>query len=302
MIDRDAPLQFLRLAYRPDEWIAVFLKSYENGRTAQRVAPASVVMSAPFQAWLARENNATLNVYVSVNVISPRKVSRRRTAIGAIRHVFLDADHDGPAVLAAIAARGDLPPLSYVLHSSPNRVHVFWRVAGFTIEHVEALQKQLARELDTDPAATSCSQTTRLPGFLNQKRRPACRVTMEYRGVESMYAPSDFPTPSAVRPRGISTTRGCSRNGDAHVLERARRYLATVPPAITGQHGDVHTFRVCCRLVRGFALADHEALTLLTDWNARCEPPWTERDLINKLVRARRYGREPIGGLLETPR
>jgi hypothetical protein len=251
---------------------------------------------------LARENNATLNVYVSVNVISPRKVSRRRTAIGAIRHVFLDADHDGPAVLAAIAARGDLPPLSYVLHSSPNRVHVFWRVAGFTIEHVEALQKQLARELDTDPAATSCSQTTRLPGFLNRKRRPACRVTMEYRGVESMYAPSDFPTPSAVRPRGISTTRGCSGNGDAHVLERARRYLATVPPAITGQHGDVHTFRVCCRLVRGFALADHEALTLLTDWNARCEPPWTERDLINKLVRARRYGREPIGGLLETPR
>src|ERR1700693_3798326 len=88
MIDRDAPLQFLRLAYRPDEWIAVFLKSYEHGRTAQRVAPASVVMSAPFQAWLARENNATLNVYVSVNVISPRKVSRRRTAISAIRHVY----------------------------------------------------------------------------------------------------------------------------------------------------------------------------------------------------------------------
>ena len=231
MIDRDAPLQFLRLAYQPDEWIAVFLKSYENGRTAQRVAPVSVVMSSPFQAWLARENNAALNVYVSVNVISPRKVSRRRTAIGAIRHVFLDADHDGPAVLAAIAARGDLPPLSYVLHSSPNRVHVFWRVAGFTIEHVEALQKQLARELDTDPAATSCSQTTRLPGFLNQKRRPACRVTMEYRGVESMYTPGDFPTPSAVTPRGISTTRGCIRewamrtclNARAAISRRCRR-------------------------------------------------------------------------------
>ena len=88
MIDRDAALQFLRLAYQPDEWVAVFLKSHKTGRTAQRVAPVSVGMSAPFQAWLARENHAALNVYVSVNVISPRKVSRRRTAISAIRHVY----------------------------------------------------------------------------------------------------------------------------------------------------------------------------------------------------------------------
>jgi hypothetical protein len=287
----------------PDEWVAVFLKSYENGRIAQRVAPVSVVMSPPFQAWLARENKAALNVYVSVNVIFPLRVSRRRSAIGAIRHVFLDADHDGPRVLAAIAARGDLPPLSYVLHSSPNRVHLFWRVAGFTVEHVEALQKQLARELDTDPAATSSSQTTRLPGFLNQKRTPACRVTMDYCCLESVYTPGDFPTPTTVTPRVISMTRSFrSWNRDVHVLERARRYLAALPPAITGQGGDVQTFRVCCRLVRGFALSDHEALTVLTDWNARCEPPWTERDLIDKLVRARRYGREPIGGLLETPR
>jgi len=82
-------------------------------------------------------------------------------------------------------------------------------------------------------------------------------------------------------------------------MERARRYIAAVPPAISGQHGDLHTFRVCCRVVRGFALADAEALELLRDWNSRCEPPWAERELIDKLSRARRYGREPIGGLLE---
>jgi hypothetical protein len=303
VIDGDAPLRFLRLAYQPDEWIAVFVKSSEHARTAQRVAPVSVVMSSPFQAWLARENHAARNVFVSVNVIRPGKVSRQRRAIGAIRHVFLDADHDGPAVVAAIAARADLPPLSYVLHSSPKRVHVFWRVAGFTIDQVEALQQQLASELDTDPAATSGSQMTRLPGFLNQKRRPACRVTMEYRGVDAVYTPGDFPTPSARPPRGIWPTIACeSGHGEAPVRERASRYLATVPPAIAGQHGDLHTFRVCCRLVRGFALADHEALAVLADWNARCEPPWSERDLIAKLRHALRYGREPIGGLLETPR
>ena len=56
---------------------------------------------------------------------------------------------------------------------------------------------------------------------------------------------------------------------------------------------------MCCRVVSRLVLSDHEAPTLLTDWNARCEPPWAERDLIDKLARAHRYGREPIGGLLD---
>ena len=43
--------------------------------------------------------------------------------------------------------------------------NVLWRVAGFTKEGVEALQKYLAGELGTDKAAISCAQLTRLPGF-----------------------------------------------------------------------------------------------------------------------------------------
>lgn len=79
---------------------------------------------------------------------------RTRESIGAIRHVFLEAGHDGPTVLARMASRADLPEPSYVLHSSPGRAHIFWRVTGFGPEQVE-VQRQLARELDTDPAATS---------------------------------------------------------------------------------------------------------------------------------------------------
>jgi len=78
-----------------------------------------------------------------------------------------------------------------------------------------------------------------------------------------------------------------------------RRYLAALPPAIAGQHGDIATFRACCRLVRGFLLGDDDALAVIREWNARCEPPWTERELADKIQRARRYGREPLGGLLE---
>jgi len=45
-------------------------------------------------------------------------------------------------------------------------MHLFWRVTGFDGMYVERLQKQLANELHTDPAATPITQNTRLPGFL----------------------------------------------------------------------------------------------------------------------------------------
>lgn len=47
-----------------------------------------------------------------------------------------------------------------------------------------------------------------------------------------------------------------------------------------------------------FDLSDEEALTALAEWNARCEPSWSEQDLRQKVTNARRYGREPLGGLL----
>jgi len=298
-VDLRAPLHFLRAGYQPDDWVAVFLKSYDTGETAQRVGPVSLVTSPQFQAWLRWRNAARWNIYVSVNVLTPAKRSRTRDAVRAVRHVFLEADQDAPLVLAAIAARPDLPLPSYVLHSSPNRAHVFWRVTDFRVGVAEALQKQLARELHTDQAATPCTQTTRLPGFLNHKYRPAHPVTIEYRCIDRLYSPADFPTPIATAWPTSSNSPNRRARGTTDAVERAHRYLMALPPAIAGQHGDLHTFRVCCRLVRGFAMPDADALSLLAEWNARCEPPWSERELTEKVRRARRYGREPIGGLLE---
>jgi len=299
-VDVRAPLRFLDAGYKPDDWVAVFLKSYETGKTAQRVGPLSLITSPRFQAWLRSRNAARWNVYVSVNVLTPAKRSRTRDAVRAVRHLFLEADHDAPGVLATIASRPDLPRPSYVLHSSPNRAHVFWRVTDFTVNATETLQRQLARELHTDHAATPCTQTTRLPGFFNHKYQPAHLVTVEYRCLERTYTPADFPTPIATAwPTSSNSPPNPRARGTTDALERARRYLSALPPAIAGQHGDLHTFRVCCRLVRGFAMPDADALSLLAEWNARCEPPWSERELTDKVRRARRYGREPIGGLLE---
>ena len=289
-IDLEAPLRFLHTAFHPDDWIAVLLKSHDTGGTAQRVGPLSLITNPKFQAWLRAENARRFSVFVSVNAIRPQRKARTRDAIGEIRHVFLDADRDGPSVLARVSARPDLPPPSFVLHSSPNRLHVLWRVSGFLKEGVEALQKQLAGELGTDKVATSCAQLTRLPGFFNHKYRPAPLVVAESGPPRHAYHTTDFLRPS---PRAVQMD-----HASVDVRARARRYISVIPPAVAGQHGDVATFRVCCRLVRGFALEDDDALSVLTDWNDACRPPWTELELRAKLKAARRYGREPVGGLL----
>ena len=296
--DRHAPIRFLRTLFEPTDWVAIFLKSYERSTVAQRVGPVSWVQTERFQRWLRAMNAGRYNVFVSVNAIALGRRARTRDAIGAVRHVFLDADHDGPAVLSRLEARRDLPSPSYVLRSSPNRVHVFWRVSGFDPDDVERLQKQLARELETDPAATPVTQNTRLPGFFNHKRAQPHLVTIDYRDVNVCYRPEDFPPVKEADAWPQSVGSHESRNFDLPAIERARRYLASVPPAIAGEHGDVQTFRVCCRLTRGFALDDQQALHVLAEWNARCQPPWSEAELVDKLRRAARYGREPIGGLL----
>jgi hypothetical protein len=193
-----------------------------------------------------------------------------------------------------MAERGDLPTPSYVLTSSPGRLHIFWRVTGFDTQRVEALQKRLARELGTDAAATPVSQTTRLPDFFNQKYDMPYLITVAYCDVR-VFTPVDFLATSETADYHAEPVN-CLRHGSS--VERARWYLERVPPAITGQHGDLHTFRLCCRLIRGFALEDDEAFTVLATWNARCQPPWSDAELRDKLRRARQYGREPIGGLL----
>lgn len=294
-IDREAPVRFLRAAFVPPDSIGVLLKNYRTGRVMQRIVPVTTAIADRFQAWLRHMNAAGWNVYVGVNAYRPGR-SRARDALAHVRHLFLEEDNDGPGLLAALSTRPNLPPPSYVLHSSPGRIHVLWRVRDIAPCRVELLQKHLARQFHTDRAATSCAQTTRLPGFLNHKRQPSVRVGIEYLHWRDIFTEADLPDVDGVTPPYTPAVR---RSVSAlSRVDRARAFLARVDPAIAGQQGDARTFRICCRVVRGFDLSDDEAMQALSDWNARCEPPWSVHELRRKVANARKYGREPHGALL----
>ena len=65
--------------------------------------------------------------------------------------------------------------------------------------------------------------------------------------------------------------------------DRARAYVSKIPGAVSGSGGHAATFEVACALTWGFCLAEHEAWSILQDYNATCSPPWSEAELRHKL-------------------
>jgi len=72
-------------------------------------------------------------------------------------------------------------------------------------------------------------------------------------------------------------------NSRLSVIERARRYLDTIPGAVSGAGGHNQTFTAACAMILGFGLTKAEAAVMLSDYNRRCEPKWSERELQHKI-------------------
>jgi putative DNA primase/helicase len=93
-----------------------------------------------------------------------------------------------------------------------------------------------------------------------------------------------------------------SNGAAADVDDRIRAYLDTCEPAISGQGGHDVTFRVTCKVVRGFDRTDAQAFQLLMDhYNPRCQPPWDDAAIRHKIESSRNALDPPIGSLLNAP-
>lgn len=83
------------------------------------------------------------------------------------------------------------------------------------------------------------------------------------------------------------------------LLERAGRYVSAMPAAVSGSNGHNATYAVACALVKGFGLSIDEARPILAEYNGRCMPPWSERELEHKLQQAdKTQDPEPRGYLI----
>jgi P4 family phage/plasmid primase-like protien len=82
-------------------------------------------------------------------------------------------------------------------------------------------------------------------------------------------------------------------------LKRATKYLAKMPPAVSGAGGHPTTFKAALSLVRGFAIDPALAFVLLRDeYNPRCQPRWSDKELRHKIDGAVKDTKTPLGALL----
>ena len=70
-------------------------------------------------------------------------------------------------------------------------------------------------------------------------------------------------------------------------IEHAQKYLATMDASIEGDKGSDRLIKAASVLVNDFALSDGEAFDLLmTEFNPRCQPPWSDAEVRHKIVDA----------------
>ena len=81
--------------------------------------------------------------------------------------------------------------------------------------------------------------------------------------------------------------------------ERIAKYLAAIPPAISGAGGHNQTFSVACSLYNGWNLSKEDTLAWLKVYNERCEPKWNDKELAHKAADAARSTHDkPRGHLI----
>lgn len=104
-------------------------------------------------------------------------------------------------------------------------------------------------------------------------------------------------------PRALPSARPLQRDDVASAYRRAQAYLAKLPPSIQGQNGSGALWTAAQAMVRGFCLPAADALEILAvDFNPRCEPPWSDRELEHKVADAANKSQLPDGYLLDAQR
>jgi hypothetical protein len=93
------------------------------------------------------------------------------------------------------------------------------------------------------------------------------------------FAAAFWKKPEVSRP-----TANYDFDDERAIIERARKYIARMPDAVSGQNGHGRTFAVACALAKGFGLDRDKALALLGEWNIdHAQPQWSDRELAHKI-------------------
>jgi hypothetical protein len=201
-------------------------KCYANGGavTENVFLLMSKVISPEGIAKLTKRNEAE-HIFVSMTPFKSEAKNRTKANIAEVRHVFVDADENGDAVLADIRASveaGEIPAPTIVVQSSKNKYQIVWNVYGLTVAEGEALNENLMLRFKTDAASTDAARVLRIPGFRNIKPKypdkPLARIIEQ--NDSFIILPGDFMIEKSVLP-----TTAISSVPDSDAVRQSIRLL-----------------------------------------------------------------------------
>lgn len=221
------------------------------------------------------------NVHFGPN---PRRRKGGTTAdVALARCLFVDIENvTADEAMVRIAATA-LPHPSAIV-SSGGGVHVYWRLVEplDDLDIWTARQKALIGVLASDPVVHDPPRVMRLPGTLNHKYDPPrpCEIiacSSIRHALDSFPDSTPAPAKTPISPRTLS-------DSSPDIERRAAAYLDRMPPAISGSGGHGQAYAAATAMVHGFGIDPAVAFALLRDrYNSRCQPPWTDKELMHKI-------------------
>ena len=166
-----------------------------------------------------------------MNTLKPGARTRTKEDIHAVRHLYLDLDHDGPAALARIRESNLVPAPNYTVNTSPGKYQLVWRVENVSPEQAEALLRAMARAFGGDPAATDSTRVLRIPGFKNRKYETEFLVQAE-KHTDRLYHLLDFPPPSEPRQTDFRPRRQALGSSELRPLTQSEHDWAYAKRAL----------------------------------------------------------------------
>lgn len=187
-----------------------------------------------------------------------------------------------------------------IVVDSGNGYHLLYRIdlpaddGGIVRDCLKSLASKYDREqLKIDTSVHDAVRLAKLPGTLSCKGLPTPERPHRRSGYFKL--PEEFKAvplellndlagqkPETSSKKNAVANRTTSMPSEG-VLARAHAYLAKMPPAISGENGRNQFFNAACRLVDDFALPEEHARPILVEYNLRCVPPFSDRELDDKL-------------------
>lgn len=238
--------------------------------------------------WAKTSMNQSYDIYCGANPrIKTGGTFNKDVAIA--RCVWVDWDNTSLVEAASRTDNAQLPVPTCVIWSGGG-VHAYWRLSQRMEDMLlwRKLQKQMILLLGSDKSIHDPARIMRMPGFFNHKPgRTESRLIHANPKHRVRAADLAERCPKIEEPVTDYQSHYQMPTERMFLIKRAAAYLQRIPAAIAGNHGHNATFRAAAILCR-FGLSEDEAMPILFDYNQRCDPPWSEKDLVRKYREARK--------------